>query len=538
MKKAPETSLLQTFLFPVLVLIIASAAFFRPPSNASNLDIVPDSVEYTTGAWRLANGDGYHIEVNGKDYPPRYPPWFSAIALSPSFLLFGNEPGNALLSVFALSMIGILAAYKTGALIGGHTAGFMAAAMVAILPEYNAYSRQIMSDAPATALVLLLGFMFLLFYRTQNANTAKWLAAGVVAAIAASFRITMISLLVPFTLLAVKKQNSFKPRRALRLLALYAPLAALLLATAQYNNRVFDSPFRNGYNFWCPIPYDFFLLTWAASYLPQNIMVLFGSSAAFLIPSIAILWLLQKRKVRESDRSDTVPSTTYWLFLLTAGGLPAALHLFYFFSEVRFYLPLLAPLAVITGIYLAGIMETYVQDKLRIAAIMLLFVGLFTAFALRAHPEPHRKTAADCIRQYTPPDCMVIASIDPVYLEFMVCRDSTRKILPLSRNVEYASKVVSKTDISKHMPPPTSPSSHRNENLKAHGAEEVFERTAEDSMLDIKAQLQNGREVFLDATGTSIEDTDILLELREQFQLVPVEGNLYKLEINPEKIQL
>ncbi len=536
MKKASETSVLQTFLFPVLVLIIAAAAFFRPPSNASNLDIAPDSVEYTTGAWHLAHGDGYHIEVNGKDYPPRYPPWFSAIALSPAFLLFGKEPGNALLSVFALSMIGTWAAYKTGALIGGHTAGFLAAAMVIILPEYNACSRQIMTDAPAAALALLLGFMFLLFYKAQNVNTARWLAAGVVAAIAASFRITMISLLVPFTLLAVKKR-SFKSHRALRLLALYAPLAALLLATAQYNNRVFDSPFRNGYNFWCPIPYDFFPLTWAASYLPENIMVLCGSSAGFLIPSIAILWLLQKKRVRKSNRPVTDPSA-YWFFLLTAGGLPAMLHLFYFFSEVRFYLPLLAPLAVIAGIYLAGIMETYVQHKLRIAAIMLLFVGLFTAFALKAHPEPHRKTAADGIRQYTPPDCMVIASIDPAYLEFMVGPDSTRKILPLSRNVEYASKVVSAIDMSKHMPPLTSPASHYVLELKALGAEEVFARTAEESMLEIRTQLQNGREVFLDATGTSIEDAEILLELREQFQLVPVRKNLYKLEINPERMQL
>ena len=97
----------------ILLLWLGSIILFRTPYNASNMEIFPDSVEYAVGAQHLASMDGYHMQVGGRNLPPRYPPWFS-MALAPAYWLFGSEIGNAIWVVFAFSMFGLLSAFEIG----------------------------------------------------------------------------------------------------------------------------------------------------------------------------------------------------------------------------------------------------------------------------------------------------------------------------------------------------------------------------------------------------------------------------------------
>jgi hypothetical protein len=88
-------NLLHSLVFLFLNLAIAFTILFRTAYNASDLEIVPDSVEYTVAASRLVTDQSYTIVIDGQSWPPRYPPWFSMLVIAPAYLLFGDEPGNA-----------------------------------------------------------------------------------------------------------------------------------------------------------------------------------------------------------------------------------------------------------------------------------------------------------------------------------------------------------------------------------------------------------------------------------------------------------
>lgn len=88
-------NLLHSLVFLFLNLAIAFTILFRTAYNASDLEIVPDSVEYTVAASRLVTDQSYTIVMDGQSWPSRYPPWFSMLVIAHAHLLFGDEPGNA-----------------------------------------------------------------------------------------------------------------------------------------------------------------------------------------------------------------------------------------------------------------------------------------------------------------------------------------------------------------------------------------------------------------------------------------------------------
>ena len=48
----------------ILLLAVAVIVLFETPYSASNLEIVPDSVEYATSAWRIMHEGRYAITIN------------------------------------------------------------------------------------------------------------------------------------------------------------------------------------------------------------------------------------------------------------------------------------------------------------------------------------------------------------------------------------------------------------------------------------------------------------------------------------------
>src|SRR5262249_6787553 len=87
------------FLFAI-VLAIAATRSWRSPWSASALAAAPDSVEYAVGAQRIATLGTYDLELGGRFYPPRYPPWFSLL-LAPLYWLDPHELGIGILAVLA-----------------------------------------------------------------------------------------------------------------------------------------------------------------------------------------------------------------------------------------------------------------------------------------------------------------------------------------------------------------------------------------------------------------------------------------------------
>ncbi len=204
MKISRSNKRIQTALALTLLLIVAFYTLFELPFTASDLTIAPDSVEYSTAAWRLVNEGRYVVTINGAEYPPRYPPGFALLALAPVYQLLGqdNGIGVGIYGILFWSLIGVAAAFAIGRRVGGLPSGLLAGASVLLLPDYRHYSQMIMSDATCTALMLVLLLVYLRVAAAPQ-NWGGWLTAGVISALAASIRPTALSATLPFLLLAL-----------------------------------------------------------------------------------------------------------------------------------------------------------------------------------------------------------------------------------------------------------------------------------------------------------------------------------------------
>jgi hypothetical protein len=95
----------KSIVFLLINLTIAFILFFKSAYYASDLEIVPDSVEYAVAASRLVTDQSYTIVIDGQSWPPRYPPWFSIFVIAPAYLVFGDEPGNAVFPILFASAV-------------------------------------------------------------------------------------------------------------------------------------------------------------------------------------------------------------------------------------------------------------------------------------------------------------------------------------------------------------------------------------------------------------------------------------------------
>ncbi|HEX8491037.1 MAG TPA: glycosyltransferase family 39 protein, partial [Chthoniobacterales bacterium] len=418
--------------WPLLgLLFIAAIWLYRTPYSASNLEVLPDSVEYALAPLQLLETGRYEIIVEGRGLPPRYPPWFPVLVILPAYLLFGHEPGNAILPITVLAVGGVGLAYAIGKRISLTAGGVLAALVVLSVPAYGHWSAKVMTDVPCTTLMLGACLLYL-HLRARSGAPRLYFAAGVLVAVTTLFRPVFASMLLPFLLAIVtQRKNLF-----LRTGALLTPVAAAAAATFTYNAATFGSPFRTGYKFWLPAPMDYPSMVFSLSHIRANLTVigLIGVPILFLAFVAAIFLARSFRPAgfaasRESYRGALL------FFALTAGPI-LLFHIIYFFPDDRFYLPILAGLAVLTGSILGLVVGPGRETPLKV----LLLVIFLVAVAVRLVPPaatPSRRLAADQVRQHTPENAVIISGIDPVYLARLAGRGSARRIVPLSRNVEF-----------------------------------------------------------------------------------------------------
>src|SRR5450759_171288 len=126
------------------LLLIAAVWFYRTPYSASNLEVPPDTVEYALAPLQLLETGRYEIMVEGRGLPPRYPPGFPVLVILPAYVLFGHEPGNAILPITLLAIAGVGFAYAIGKRISSTPGGVLAALAVLMLPSYGAWATQVM----------------------------------------------------------------------------------------------------------------------------------------------------------------------------------------------------------------------------------------------------------------------------------------------------------------------------------------------------------------------------------------------------------
>lgn len=512
--------------WPLLALLLIAAVWlYRTPYSASDLELLPDSVEYALAPLQLLETGRYEIMVEGRGLPPRYPPWFPVLVILPAYLLFGHEPGNAILPITLLAVAGVGLAYAIGKRISLTAGGVLAALVFLTVPSYGHWAAKVMTDVPCTVLMLGACLLFL-HLRAGSGDPRLYFAAGVLVAVTTSFRPVFASMLLPFLVAIVtQRKNLF-----LRTGALLTPMAAAAAATFTYNAATFGSPFRNGYKFWLPAPMDYPSMVFSLSHIRANLTVIGLIGVPVLIVAfVAAIFLARTFKPvafaasRESFRGALL------FFVLTAGPI-LLFHLSYFFPDDRFYLPILAGLAVLTGSILGLVIGPGRETALK---VLLLVVFLIAAGARVAPPaaNPSRRLAADQVRQQTPENAVIISGIDPVYLARLAGRGSARRIVPISRNVEFAwalllRKRVDDPRVSLSKWPDLRPAL---ELLRPH-AEEAVHFVASERLDELAAEISRGTPVFLETEFVLRKDAKIIEEFKTRFRGIERAPNLYQLQ--------
>ncbi len=492
-----ESTLLTTprvrarYLLPLLVVLLVIGFCYRSPWSASNLETVPDSVEYAVAAQRFVLTGHYNIVINGVVHPPRYPPWFSVLILAPLYALAPGELGIGILAVLGFAVALALLAYLLGYRLAGELGGCLAAIAVVFSIVFMDAARQIMMDIPAAACGLFACWMFLRIYRQPTRR--DYLLAGIAIALAVGLRNTNALLLAPFLCLAVRQRQQALARLALLLL----PVALLTAATLVYNQSAFGDWRRNGYEYWCAVPYDYLGLTFSPAYIARNLHDL---SAPDILVSLALgaIGIAIFRKERQAELGPIL------IFLALAAVPMSLLYLFYFALGQRFHLIALSLLRVLGAAGLATLIPETFQRRVWLLPALVGALALLAALGLRTDPEPLRREIAEAMAQALPKNAVIITAIDPVYLEPTVLRGTQRQVVPSTRGVEYASKLVTPRRVAVLDPPARSPKDHRAPGLRRGGAYDACPYTADEALDRIADWVRAGVPVYLDSSPVSI----------------------------------
>ncbi len=510
-------------LWPLLALLLIAAVWlYRTPYSASNLEIPPDSDEYALAPLQFVETGRYEIVVGDRELPPRYPPWFSALTILPAYVVFGYEPGNAILPITMLAVAGVGFAYAIGKRISGITGGVLAGLAVLILPSYTFWATEVMSDIPCTALMLGTCLVFLEL-QVRPDSLRRWFAAGVLVAITTLFRPVFSAMLLPFALNIIGQRKRVLLRSAL----LFGPMAAAAALTFAYNAATFGSPFRNGYKFWVALPMDYPRMIFSLSNVPTNLRVIGLGIFPILLLACFGTWLVVRKRKPAALASSWQSFRNTGIFVALTTGPILVFHLLYFFPGDRFYIPMVAGTAILTASILAVLIGSKGESLLKLL-LPAVFVFALVARLAVASPLPLRRLAADRVRKYTPENAIVISAIDPVYLGRFAAAGSSRRIVPLSRNVEYASKFL----VRKRVEDPRLRGLNWNDDravalIRPH-AEEAVRFVASERMDELASALARSLPIFFESMFADPQDP-VVAELRTRFNLVQRAPFLYEL---------
>lgn len=407
---------------------------------------IVDAVEYAVGAANIFNGEGYFISINGVRYPPRYPPFFSFL-ISPGFFA-SNHLCSAAIIPAIISSFGAYIAFRIGRKLGGIYTGIAASLGVMLFKEYWAWGGMPMTDTPLAVISLLGLYLF-------TKNKCSPLLVGMLVSIATMIKLPGIILIIPWMWIWIRE----KQLRAL--IVSLAPIVFAFLSIAVYQKITFGDYFRNGYQFWVSIPYDFPELTFSLRYILAYISNLNSAWFSQVLPLILLfsgsLILYKKKNQKFSNEIKTL--VQYCMFV----SIPwMILMLSYFFNDSRLYLPMTILLAVTSGILLSDLIKS-ISPKLFLAGLVFAsFISLANFKQVESkHSLIPTKRDGD----------IIISDVNPAYLSYYF---PDNNILPISRNAEYASKVIMRKKPVKNFLP-ASPFDHRNQGLLAQG-EEVFNK--------------------------------------------------------------
>lgn len=351
-----------------------------------------DAIEYAVGAANILKGNGFVITINGVNYPPRYPPFFSYL-ISPGFFLFNELKAAAIIPSVFLAVGIYLCGEISYRVCGSRLAGVVGALAA---PQFVNWGGMAMTDSILAIITLCSLYLFIRNFE------GSWRISFLLA-FGAALKFMGVLLYIPWVFRALVE------RKITDLIKLSIPLGFVVTLNSYYQYLAFGDPFRNGYQYWVTVPYDFFHLTFSLDYLATNLFNLKAPFVTNVLPLILFGFV----------KSDFSRKILIW-------SLPwCAFLLIYFYNDVRLYLPVMLPLSVALFIFL--------DQKLgRVFTILALIVGI----TYHASRDPVGVLI-------DPPDSSgrIISNRNAAYINYYFPENI---VLPRTRGAEYASKVIMK----------------------------------------------------------------------------------------------
>jgi 4-amino-4-deoxy-L-arabinose transferase-like glycosyltransferase len=411
-----------------IVLLAAGAVRWTPPSVVADLQPWPDAREYEEAGRRLAAGEGYIISVEGDPYPPRYPPGLSLLLVP--FLCADASSGAGIRGVFVAALVALVGVAVVGHLVGGGSGAVAATLVLAASPLHVRWSRAVMSDVPASAVVAVLGAAMLLALR-RGAGARTWCMIGLGLGLGTAVRQSVAPLALPAIALLATDRGGARGRR---LLALAVGCLVGVLPMLAFDAWLFGSPVRTGYGYWAPgVHFDPSYL-WAP---PPNggsrPNVLFyggmlgGDGGAYTRPIAVLLGVAVLVGLRRRDlaRALTILAVGYTAALVGLYGT------FYWQAE-RFLVPALPLLAGLAAI----VVGREAPGVLRLGAAALLIAGVLSIGDWRRafDPPTYNRGAVETLRltnRLVEPNAAVLAATNSYFFERELRADGDRVWIPL-----------------------------------------------------------------------------------------------------------
>jgi MFS family permease len=509
------------------VLVLALAFFWLPTPRAAEYRI-SDEVEYVATAQNLVSGGNGTVTLNHQEHPSRFIPFFSAAVLSLGVWLGGDPFQGAVNTVTLHSIVLVLLAYLIGVRLAGIWGGIGAAFSIIIDAEIRYFGSSAMTDIPSAMLFLLAFLLFDLVEDREKIARSWLLAIGMLIALASMLRESSMVLLIPFVLLLRSKRRTFTLTSGLA--ALFGPTVAIIIFKLTYNWIIFGTPWRSGYHYWTAVPYDYPALTFSLSYLSNNMFSLLP-----LLPMVLVIiaFPLLTSKMRKKGIELPVDRITFWksVTFITVTGIPLVVfYQLYFYQSPRFYLPLTVLLLTLSGAIIGSLITLWPKAQPLVVAAALVFVAVLVAgyrYNVNSNPSV-MLNALEYLAKGTKPTSVIISGINPLFVEQKTVYGTERVLIPVSRRIDYASKVVTPNAIDSLSPPPSGPFDHRAEALLKGGAQEIYSAVAVDNPEIIKKYLITGRDVFLEKTAISNEE---LQSLEKDFVLERITEQVYRVRL-------
>jgi hypothetical protein len=263
---------------------------------------------------------------------------------------------------------------------------------------------------------------------------------------------------------------------------------------------------------------DYPSMIFSPGFFRMNLGVIGLSVLPVLLLVCVGAWLLVRKQRPAAYAASRQPFRDALVFFVLTSVPITIFHLFYFFPGERFHLPMFAGTAVLAAAMVALLIGPKGESVVKILVPAVFLLAVAARIAVPA-PLPLRRLAAERVRMHSPENAIVISALDPVYLARLAGAGSARRIVPLSRNIEYASKLL----VRKRVDDPRLNSMSWNDPrafavVRPH-AEEAVRFVASERMDELAQEVASGTPVFLESLFVDGREAPVLAELQARFNL-------------------